>query len=200
METTRLSKNKVFPSSTRSTVSGLSRGRSGMGNVALILNAYGVNFAGRYKGFGLAAAISVSVNAVMRFTENAPVRFLTSAAEIGSPSREWVDEPSLAKDNGRGAFNAVARSRASSSLRFVGDLERCGECDAHRIGVAREVIRPAIKFAAAITPQAFQRHEDKSALPAPVQSVDVRIQGMLRRKCSDVRVVQIRVESQPENG
>ena len=60
-----LSKNNVLPSATRSTVSGLSRGKSGIGNVALIWNGYGVNFAGRYSGFGCAATISASVSDVI---------------------------------------------------------------------------------------------------------------------------------------
>src|SRR5262245_50991582 len=90
----------------------MSRGSSRIGNAALISKGHGVYWAGRKRGLGFEAAISDSVRTVSLRTRKAPGRFFASAWEIGSPSRECVEEPSLANDKGRGAFNRLAKSKS----------------------------------------------------------------------------------------
>src|SRR5262245_53075392 len=87
-----------------------------MGNAALISNGHGVYFAGRKRGLGFEAEISDWVRTATLRTRNAPGKFFASAWEIGSPSRECVEDPSLPNDKGHGAFNRLARSKSSVIL------------------------------------------------------------------------------------
>src|SRR5205085_11300049 len=85
-------------------------------------------------------------------------------------------------------------------LCVAGKVERSGKSDARAVGVAREVVGPTVKRAARVAPHAFDRQENVAALPAPMQSVEVRVQRMARRKFAGLRMVIGRLQPTVKTG
>ena len=76
---------------------------------------------------------------------------------------------------------------------LVGNGQRDGNGDARHIGITSQMIGPTIKFAGRVEPQALDGKKDVTALPIPMQAVEIWIEGMLRRKLGNVGMVEVGV-------
>ena len=114
-----------------------------------------------------------------RLTRKAPGRFATSAAAIGSPSREWVAVPSSFKRERTRRVEQRGEIEVDEQARRRREIERSGEIDAGAVGITGEMVGVACQLGVSGAEMALDGHEDVAALPAPMQAVEVGIERVI---------------------
>ncbi len=95
-------------------------------------------------------------------------------------------------------FNLVRRGedfrgvQRDLNLAIIGQNKAERELDRHQVPLRGQMIGKSALLAVVAQPAAFECEKNVTALPAPVQTVDVRVQRMIGRILGWITMIQIR--------